>query len=129
MINTLSQLVRKPSKVNDHYLELTGWKEKQSQVLKYIEGDRELLKLLEDFKLAHDQLLFFRSTNDFNIYFLNQEKGGEQYLYARCMFTIDGKPKEFRKYIGLASKVDQSKVNMDHLKQLFLRMLKNFLEN
>jgi len=129
MLETLSQLVRKPSKANDHELELTGWKEKKARVLKHMEKDQVLIKLLEDFKVANDRLKFVRSKNDVRIYFVTQEKGGEEYLYARCMFTIEGRPREFRKYIGLASNTNPETVDMEHLKEIFLRMLKNFLEN
>lgn len=129
MLETLSQLVRKPSKASDHDLELTGWKEKQARVLKHMERDVTLIKLLEDFRVANDRLKFIRSRNDVKIYFVTQEKGGEEYLYARCMFSVDGKPREFRKYIGVASDVNPNTINMEHLKEIFLRMLKNFLES
>jgi hypothetical protein len=129
MLDTLSQLVRKPSRANDHELELTGWKEKQARVLKHMERDVTLIKLLEDFKVVNDRLKFIRSKNDIKIYFVTQEKAGEEYLYARCLFSVDGKRREFRKYIGLASEVNQDTIDLDHLKQIFLRMLKNFLEN
>ncbi len=129
MIDTLSQLVRKPSKATDHEMEVTGWKEKQARVLKHMERDVTLIKLLEEFKVSNDRLKFIRSKNDVRIYFVTQVKSGEEYLYARCMFTIDGKSKEFRKYVGLAREVNQDTVDLDYLKQIFLRMLKNFLEN
>lgn len=128
MIEILSQLVRKPSKATDRDLEITGWREKQTRVLKHMERDLVLINLLEDFKVANDRLKFIRSKNDVKIYFVTLEKGGEEYLYARCMFVVDGKPREFRKYIGLASEVDPGKVNIEELKQIFLRMLKNYLE-
>lgn len=128
MIEILSQLVRKPSKATDRDLEITGWREKQTRVLKHMERDLVLLNLLEDFKVANDRLKFIRSKNDVKIYFVTQEKSGEEYLYARCMFTVDGKAREFRKYIGVTSEVDPGKVNLEELKQIFLRMLKNYLE-
>lgn len=128
MLETLSQLVRKPSKASEYDLEATGWKDKQIKVLKHMQQDRKLIQLLEEFKVVNDRLKFIRSKNDVRIYFVTQEKSGEEYLYARCMFTVDGKSKEFRKYIGLASEVDQDSIDMDNLKQVFLRMLKNFLE-
>ena len=128
MIDTLSQLVRKPSKATEQELELTGWREKQARVLKHMERDVTLIKLLEDFKVVNDRLKFIRSKNDVRIYFVTQEKNGEEYLYARCMFNIDGRSKEFRKYVGIVSEIDQDEIDMDQLKQIFLRMLKNYLE-
>jgi hypothetical protein len=129
MLDTLSQLVRKPSKATDHELDITGWREKQARVLKHMERDVTLIKLLEDFKVSNDRLKFIRSKKDVRIYFVTQEKNMEEYLYARCMFTIDGKSKEFRKYIGLAREIHPENVNMEELKELFLRMLKNYLQN
>lgn len=128
MIDTLSQLIRKPSRATEQELELTGWKEKQARVLKHMERDVTLIKLLEDFKITNERLKFIRSKKDVKIYFSIQEKNLEKYVYARCMFTIDGKPKEFRKYIGVAGQVDMKHLNMEELKQIFLTMLKNYLE-
>ena len=127
MIDTLSQLVRKPSKATDHELEITGWREKQARVLKHMERDVTLIKLLEEFKVSNDRLKFIRSKNDVRIYFVIQEKGGEEYLYARCFFSIDGKPREFKQYIGIADQVDRDRLDLDELKETFLRKLKNFL--
>lgn len=129
MIEVLSQLVRKPSKVSSDDLVVTGWKEKQTRVIKHMENDPQLIRLLEDFKVANDRLKYIRSTKDIRIYFAIYEKGGEDYLYARCLFNVDGKPREFRKYLGIASEVNTNKLDMDELKQIFLRMLKNNLEN
>ena len=112
MIDTLSQLIRKPSRATEQELELTGWKEKQARVLKHMERDVTLIKLLEDFKITNERLKFIRSKKDVKIYFSIQEKNLEKYVYARCMFTIDGKPKEFRKYIGVAGQVDMKHLNM-----------------
>jgi len=128
MIDTLSQLIRKPSRATEQELELTGWKEKQARVLKHMERDVTLIKLLEDFKITNERLKFIRSKKDVKIYFSIQEKNLEKYVYARCMFTIDGKPKEFRKYIGVAGQVNMKQLNMEELKQIFLTMLKNYLE-
>ena len=61
MLDTLSLLVRKPSKVTDRDLEITGWKEKQRRVLKHMQQDDTLIKLLEEFKVANDQLKYIRS--------------------------------------------------------------------
>lgn len=127
MIDTLSQLVRKPSKATEQELELTGWREKQARVLKHMERDVTLIKLLEEFKVVNDRLKFIRSKNDVRIYFVIQEKGGEEYLYARCFFSIDGKPREFKQYLGIADQVDRDRLDLDELKENFLRKLKNFL--
>jgi|694.fasta_scaffold14149_12 hypothetical protein len=127
MIETLSQLVRKPSKASDHDLELIGWKEKQARVLKHMQRDEKLIQLLEEFKAVNDRLKFFRSKNDVKVYFSTQEKGGEEYLYARCFFNIDGKPREFKKYLGIADQVNPDHLDMGELKEIFLRMLKNYL--
>ena len=127
MVEILSQLVRKPSKASDYDLELIGWKEKQSRVLKHMQRDEKLIQLLEDFRVVNDRLKFIRSKNDVRIYFVTQEKGGEEYLYARCFFSIDGKPREFKHYIGFADQVDRDRLNLDELKEIFLRKLKNFL--
>ena len=127
MLDTLSQLVRKPSKTSEHDLELIGWREKQSRVLKHLQRDDKFIKLLEDFRVVNDRLKFIRSKNDVRIYFVIQEKGGEEYLYARCFFNIDGKPREFKKYLGIADQVNPDRLDMDELKEIFLRMLKNYL--
>jgi len=129
MLDTLSLLVRKPSKVTDRDLEITGWKEKQRRVLKHMQQDDTLIKLLEEFKVANDQLKYIRSKKDVKIYFVNQEKGGEVYTYARCLFNVDGRPREFRKYIGVADNIDPDLLDIDQLKEIFLRMLKNSLAN
>lgn len=128
MIEILSQLVRKPSKVTEADLKITGWGEKQTRVLKHMETDVTLIKLLQDFKVANDKLKYIRSKKDVKIYFVNQQRGPETYTYARCMFSIDGKVKEFRKYISRADEFDEKKVSMEELKETFLLMLKNFLE-
>lgn len=127
MLDTLSQLVRKPSKASERDLELIGWREKQSRVLKHLQRDEKFIQLLEDFRVVNDRLKFIRSKNDVRIYFVIQEKGGEEYLYARCFFSIDGKPREFKQYLGIADQVDRDRLDLDELKENFLIKLKNFL--
>lgn len=128
MIEVLSQLVRKPSKATDEELVITGWRDKQKKVLDYMENDPVLVKLLNEFKVANDKLKYIRSKKDVKIYFVTQEKRGEEYVYARCMFSVDGKPREFRKYLGKSDEVNLNKINVTELKKIFLMMLKNFLE-
>ena len=128
MLDTLSQLVRKPSKVSEDDLELTGWRSKQKDVLRYMENDHKLLKLLDEFRVANDKLKYIRSKKDVKIYFVEHENNGESYTYARCFFNINGRSKEFRKYLGVTGDLDMNRINQDELKEIFLRMLKNFLE-
>lgn len=128
LVETLSQLVRKPSKVSEEDLTVTGWRTKQTKVLDYIENDPVLMKLIYEFRVANDKLKFIRSKKDIKIYFTTQEKRGEQYTYARCMFTVEGKPKEFRKYLGKAEDIKPERINVTELKKVFLMMLKNSLE-
>lgn len=128
LLDTLSQLVRKPSKVSEDDLAVVGWRNRQAKVLMYIEQDPVLMDLIREFKVANDRLKFIRSKKDIKIYFTTQEKAGEEYTYARCMFTVDGKPREFRKYLGKAEDIDIKRVNVTELKKIFLVMLKNFLE-
>lgn len=129
LLETLSQLVRKPSKATDSDLRVTGWKEKQTRVLKHMERDQVLINLLEDFRSANDRLKFIRSKRDAGIYFINEDRGSDIYTYARCMFTVDGKPKEFREYLGRASDVNLNKINLEDLRKTFLKKLKKFLEH
>ena len=71
---------------------------------------------------------FVQSTKDLKIYFVEQERKGTYYTYARCFFIIDGKRKEFRKFVGNTEELDEKSINMDLLKQIFLKMLKNYLD-
>lgn len=128
MTEVLSQLVRKPSKATDEELVITGWRDKQSKVLEHMSQDKDLMKLLEEFRVANERLKFIRSKNDIKIYFTTQEKRGEEYQYARCMFMINGKQKEFRKYLGKVEDVKLNKLDLGELKKTFLMMLRNFLE-
>lgn len=128
MLEVLSQLVRKPSKATDEELTITGWREKQRRVLDHMENDPVLIKLLNDFRVANDKLKYIRSKKDIRIYFTTQEKRGEEYAYARCLFNVEGKPREFRKYLGKSEDVDVTRVDLDELKKIFLMMLKNYLE-
>lgn len=128
LVETLSQLVRKPSKATEEELEITGWKTKQSRVLEYMSQDKTLMNLLEEFRVANDKLKFIRSKKDIRIYFKNEVKRGIEYSYARCIFNVDGKQKEFRKYLGKTEDININKINVTELQKTFLMMLKNFLE-
>ena len=128
MIDTLSQLIRKPHKMDDHELNQLGWIKKRDRVLDHMKEDRILNKLLDEFKVVNERLRFVRSTKDVKIYFVEMENGPDTYLYARTFFNINGRSKEFRKYLGRTDEIQVEKINQDQLKQLFLQMLKNFLE-
>ena len=91
-----------------------------------MESDRVLQQLLEDFRVANDKLKLIRSIRDIKIYYLDTVKAGESYKYARCMFNINGKPKEFRKYLGRTDDIQE--IDEGELKKIFLTMLRNFLE-
>lgn len=125
MLETLSQLVRKPSKISNGDFNTSKWQDARSKVLQHMEDDDKLQELLQHFKVANDNLKMIRSVRDIKIYYLDAEKGGESYKYARCMFNINGKPKEFRKYLGRTDDIQE--VNESELKKIFLNMLKNFL--
>ena len=126
MLDTLSQLVRKPSKISHDDFDTSKWQDARRRVLQHMEDDEKLQELLQHFKVANDKLKMIRSVRDIKIYYLDTEKSGESYKYARCMFTINGKPKEFRKYLGRTDDIQE--INETELKKIFLNMLKNFLE-
>jgi hypothetical protein len=91
--------------------------------------DQVLTKLLEDFKDANDQLKFIRSKRNIGVYFVNEARGSDVYTYARCMFTVDGRTKEFREYLGRANDIDLDRIDLEELKRTFLKKLKKFLEH
>lgn len=128
MKDILSQLVRKPSKATDLELKVTRWDDHQARVLEHLENDQVLQKILEDFRSANDHLKQIRSTREAKIYYVDLEKAGVKYTYARCVFNINGKQREFRKYLGKADDVIPGKVDEVKLKKIFLNMLKKFLD-
>jgi hypothetical protein len=129
MKDILSQLVRKPSKATDLEIKITRWDEHQARVLEYLENDQVLQKILGDFRSANDHLKQIRSTRqETSIYYTDIEKAGVKYTYARCVFVINGKRREFRKYIGKAEDIDIDKVNEGNLRKFFSNRLKKFLE-
>ena len=128
MLDVLSTLVRKPSKIDEDELEKSGWNQRRKRVLEHMEGDQVLQRLLDEFKVANDRLKQIRSTRDIKIYYTELEKAGTYYTYARCIFNVNGKQTEFRKYLGKSDELNQDDVDEDFLKQIFLNKLKNFLE-
>jgi hypothetical protein len=128
MEELISLLGRRPSKTTDLDLEQSGWIRSREKIFDHLENDATFLKLSEEFLEASNRLKFVQSTKDLKIYFQEQEKGGTYYTYARCFFMIDGKRKEFRKFVGNTEELDEKSINMSQLKQIFLKMLKNYLE-
>ena len=127
MLNELSMLARKPSKIDEDELERSGWNKKRKKVLDHMEGDQVLQRLLEEFKIANDRLKQIRSTRDVKIYYTEIEKAGTYYTYARCIFNVKGKQTEFRKYLGITDELKMEDIDEEFLKQIFLNKLKNFL--
>ena len=128
MLDELSKLVRKPSKVDEAELDKMGWTTRRNKVLVHMERDQVLQRLLTDFKIVNDRLKQIRSTRDVKIYYTELEKAGTYYTYARCIFNVNGKQTEFRKYLGKSDELNQDDVDEDFLKEIFLNKLKNFLE-
>jgi hypothetical protein len=128
MLDELSKLVRKPSKVDEAELDKMGWTTRRNKVLVHMERDQVLQRLLADFKIVNDRLKQIRSTRDVKIYYTELEKAGTYYTYARCIFNVNGKQTEFRKYLGKSDELNQDDVDEDFLKEIFLNKLKNFLE-
>jgi len=128
MLNELSTLVRKPSKIDEVELEKSGWTTRRKKVLDHMERDQVLQRLLAEFKIANDRLKQIRSTRDIKIYYTEIEKAGTYYTYARCIFNVKGKQTEFRKYLGITDELKMENIDEEFLKQIFLNKLKNFLE-
>ena len=127
MLEQLSTLVRKPSKIDEAELDKIGWTSRRNKVLDYMERDQVLQRLLADFKIVNDRLKQIRSTRDVKIYYTELEKAGTYYTYARCIFNVNGKQTEFRKYLGKSDDLKPGDIDEDFLKQIFLKKLKNFL--
>jgi hypothetical protein len=132
MERILSTLSRKPNGISEKEIKDSGWYDARSRVLHHLENDQVLQKLIKKFTVVDDQLKLTRSTRDMKINFHVLENAkGHRYAYARTQFVIDGKRKDFRKYLGL-----EKEVNLDHyrnadltkLKDYFIDMLKNYLE-
>lgn len=127
MLNELSMLARKPSKIDEDELERSGWNRKRKSVLNHMESDQVLQRLLAEFKITNDRLKQVRSMRHVKIYYTEVEKAGTYYTYARCLFNVKGKQVEFRKYIGITDELKSDDVDVEFLKQIFLNKLKNFL--
>jgi hypothetical protein len=128
MEELIAQLGRRPSKATDKDLDQSGWIRSRERIMDHLESDAVFQELLADFGQASNRLKFIQSTRDLKIYFVDQEKGGTYYTYARCFFMVDGKRKEFRKFVGNTEDLNMNGINMDLLKQIFLKMLKNYLD-
>ena len=87
MLEQLSTLVRKPSKIDEAELDKIGWTSRRNKVLDYMDRDQVLQRLLADFKIVNDHLKQIRSTRDVKIYYTELEKAGTYYTYARCIFN------------------------------------------
>lgn len=125
MVELLSQLSRKPSKASQHDLDRSGWTRARARVIQHLEKDPVLAQLLRDFTVANNKLKFMQSKRDLKIYFIDQERAGTLYTYARCFFVVEGKQKEFRKYIGKTEELKENHIDHAMLKTIFLNMLKN----
>ena len=129
MKEILSKLVRKPSKATDLEIRVTQWDAHQFRALEHLKNDQVLQEILADFMTADNHLKQIRSTRqDTNIYYTNIIKAGVSYTYARCVFVIDGKRREFSKYIGKTNEIDLNKINEGVLRKFFSNRLKKFLE-
>ena len=128
MEELIAQLGRRPSKATDKDLDQSGWLRSREKIMDHLESDAVFQELLADFGQASNRLKFIQSTRDLKIYFVDQEKGGVYYTYARCFIMVDGKRKEFRKFVGNTEDLNMNSINMDLLKQIFLKMLKNYLD-
>ena len=91
-----------------------------------MEKDATLRKLLDDFTEANNELKFLQSRRNLKVYFTDMERGGEVYTYARCFFVINGKQKEFRKYIGKTADLKEAHIDHAELNHIFLHMLDNY---
>ena len=79
MLEQLSTLVRKPSKIDEAELDKIGWTSRRNKVLDYMDRDQVLQRLLADFKIVNDRLKQIRSTRDVKIYYTELEKAGTYY--------------------------------------------------
>ena len=129
MEKVLSRIVRKPTNIDQEILKGAGWYEARDRVIRHLENDKVLNKLIRKFTVVDDRVKLIRSTNDMKINFhvLCNSKG-HRYAYARTQFILDGERKDFRKYLGREEEVNFEKINLSQLKEYFLDMLKNYLE-
>jgi hypothetical protein len=129
MERVLSRLTRKISGIEPDELKYTGWHEARARVFDYLENDRVLQKLITRFNVIDDQVRLTRSSNNMKIRIHVMENvKGHKYIYAGTYFTVNGKRKEFKKYIGKESEVDVKKIDLYFLEKYFLDVLRNYLE-
>lgn len=129
MEKVLSTLSRKPSGLDMSELKNSGWIEARDRVFNHMENDRVLQKLISKFQVIDDQVKLTRSTKDMKINFhVLENSRNHRYVYARTQFVIDGKRKDFRKYLGKDGEVAVEKIDLSILRKYFLDVLKNYLE-
>lgn len=129
MEKMLSRLSRKPSGISEQEMKAGGWYEAREKVFNHMENDPMLQKLIDKFRIVDDKIKMVRSTRDMKINFHTMENSrGHRYVYARTQFVLDGKRKDFRKYLGREAEVNIKTVNLSSLQKYFLDMLQNFLE-
>lgn len=132
MEKILSTLSRKPNGFSEQEIKESGWYHARARVIHHLENDQVLQKLIKKFTVVDDQLKLSKSTRDMKINFhVLQNSKGHRYAYARTQFVVDGKRKDFRKYLGLEKEVDLDQYrgsDLNHLKKYFFDMLKNYLE-
>jgi hypothetical protein len=129
MERVLSRLTRKISGIEPDELKYTGWHEARARVFDYLKNDRVLQKLITRFTVIDDQVRLTRSSNNMKIrVHVMENVKGYKYIYASTYFTVNGKRKEFKKYIGKESEVDVENIDLFFLEKYFLDILKNYLE-
>jgi hypothetical protein len=129
MEKILSRLTRKISGIEPEELKYTGWHEARARVFDHLENDRVLQKLINKFTVIDDQVRLTRSSNNMKIRIHVMENvKGYRYIYASTYFTVDGKRKEFKKYIGKEEETDVKNIDLKYLEKYFLDILKNYLE-
>lgn len=129
MEKLLSKLSRKPSNVDEMEMKESGWYDARDKIFNHLENDKTLEKLIKKFNFIDDHLKLTRSTRDLKISFhVLESTYGYRYVYARVNFLINGKRKDFRKYMGKEEEVDMENIDLNKLRKYFFDMLKNYLE-
>lgn len=129
MEKILSKLARKPTGLTEQKLKTAGWYDAREKIFNHLEEDGQLKKLINEFEFIDNKLRLEKSARNMTINFHTLENAsGRRYVYARTQFVIDGKRKDFRKYLGKDGEVDTEKIDLFYLKKYFLDVLKNYLE-
>lgn len=129
MEKILSKLARKPSGIELEQLKSSGWYDARDRIFDHLENDHVLQRLIKKFNVIDDHMKLVKSTKDMNITFHELESMyGVRYMYARTQFVVNGKRKDFRKYLGKTEDVDLEKIDLSFIKKHFLDVLKNYLE-